>query len=1087
MITEKSTVVFECDVSGFPDPVVEFFLNGKKLSTGEEDVEITVTDGFYRIEIKNCMIATHDGEILARASNEHGQAESRARLTVEPEDEESRSAPTFIKDIEDQTVKSGEVATFETSVRGCPTPEVTWYLNGHQLNRDSPGVEIAVTNCDHKVTIDSATYAGTILCRAENTVGRYETKARLIVLSTEPKKKAPAFKQPLVNVSEIEESTAVFEVTVDAEPKATLKWTLNGEEIKESSRFQFREFDGSSKLEIHEIKLEESGTLRCTATNSEGEAISECQFTVTRKSCGPKFKEGPKTITIEQGSEAIFEAWADAMPPATYQWSIDGKKVWNSTKGTRVETIENRTKLIIDTTVHRESLTVSVIAENPHGMDESGARLIVEEKKVEDKKATQEETTTRTETTTSHVAEEGKTTVYQESITEHHEEHYVRSEPQIITTTTVSEEHVTTSSTTHGEISVEPIVVGGDVSLHETTKTEERVTVSGQPVLKIGLKDISVMQGEEAKFTTVIESVTEKVEWFLDDKKLEPTQTGVTMTQEASEYNLALDSKIHQSGTVSAKSGDTVTTAQFDVKEAKVEEVAQKAPETPVEKIAEQKEVPTEKAPEIHIPEFSERLTDIKVVEGEHFELRVTASDKPSFKWTLNGQPMHDGVEGVHIVDDGNKSTLSVDEAAQKHSGKVSVTAENEAGKAESSANITIELKATKPEIVSGPTDKTAQVGDRVEFVAKVRAQPETTVTWNVNGRTVDSTIHSGEDYKLIIESVEEFNSGTVTVTATNSAGSVDHKSQLKVEKPEVRPEFTKGSQEQEVNEGEPMKFEVTLNQAPSPDTKISWYINNTKLMPSDDVKIVDNGDGTIRVEIAKAKPEMTGVLKCKAENSKGSDETTAKVTVKPARAKPSFAKSPQDHTDVTTEEESVKFSAIVVGNPTPEVTWYLNNEKIVSSETIRVKYEETSGKTSIRIFGPNVEQSGTVKVVASNDVGSVEATANLKITKKTELPRFVTVMNDKQLNEGEIATFKATIAAFPEPEVVWSLNGEPLKPSENVIITNVGDQHNLELKNIVPEQTGEISCTATNAAGFKKQNASLVSEVQFKTAHELT
>lgn len=72
------------------------------MKNGEEGVEIVGHDGFYRISIPNTSMDKHDGEIVAKAQNEHGTAESRARLTVEQEEEESRSAPTFLKDIEDQ-------------------------------------------------------------------------------------------------------------------------------------------------------------------------------------------------------------------------------------------------------------------------------------------------------------------------------------------------------------------------------------------------------------------------------------------------------------------------------------------------------------------------------------------------------------------------------------------------------------------------------------------------------------------------------------------------------------------------------------------------------------------------------------------------------------------------------------------------------------------------------------------------------------------------------------------------------------------------------------------------------------------------
>lgn len=47
-------------------------------------------------------IELHDGEIVSTATNDHGQAESRARIIVESVEKDSSSAPTFVKDIEDQ-------------------------------------------------------------------------------------------------------------------------------------------------------------------------------------------------------------------------------------------------------------------------------------------------------------------------------------------------------------------------------------------------------------------------------------------------------------------------------------------------------------------------------------------------------------------------------------------------------------------------------------------------------------------------------------------------------------------------------------------------------------------------------------------------------------------------------------------------------------------------------------------------------------------------------------------------------------------------------------------------------------------------
>lgn len=77
-----------------------------QVVTGENGIEIVDKgNGCYRIEISKASIELHDGEIVCAALNEHGQAESRARLVVEPVEEESKSAPTFVKDIEDQVGK----------------------------------------------------------------------------------------------------------------------------------------------------------------------------------------------------------------------------------------------------------------------------------------------------------------------------------------------------------------------------------------------------------------------------------------------------------------------------------------------------------------------------------------------------------------------------------------------------------------------------------------------------------------------------------------------------------------------------------------------------------------------------------------------------------------------------------------------------------------------------------------------------------------------------------------------------------------------------------------------------------------------
>ncbi|PAV70289.1 hypothetical protein WR25_20185 [Diploscapter pachys] len=380
-VTEKGIAVFEVEVAGYPDPTVKFILKGKELRSGEDGVEIISQEGYYKVIINDANIERHDGEMIARATNEHGTAESRARLIVEQE-EESRSAPTFIKDIEDQTVKFGEQAVFATTVKGSPNPEVTWYVNGIKMDSNSPGVKIEKEGHDHRMTIDSARYAGTIACVAQNPVGKYETKARLIVLPQAKPKAPPRFTELLSDRTETEEKTVIFEVRVEGEPKPDVRWYINGEDVTNSSRVEIREFDGSIKLELKGLKLSDAGEIKAVATNSEGTAETKATLHVNRKPFPPKFEKTPKSLTVEKGAEAVFEAKADGQPTPTYQWSINGRKVRDGMEGVKItQAPDGGSILTVDTSVH-DSATISVVAENSVGADESGARLIVEPKKV---------------------------------------------------------------------------------------------------------------------------------------------------------------------------------------------------------------------------------------------------------------------------------------------------------------------------------------------------------------------------------------------------------------------------------------------------------------------------------------------------------------------------------------------------------------------------------------------------------------------------------------------------------------------------------------------------------------------------------
>ncbi|KAK6058081.1 immunoglobulin I-set domain protein [Cooperia oncophora] len=472
------------------------------------------------------------------------------------------------------------------------------------MDKDTPGVKIEFVNHDHKLTIDSAQYAGTVLCRAENVVGRFETKARLTVIPQEKPKKAPRFTELLSDKTEVESGPARLE----AEPKPDIKWFLKDVEITSSENIIIRDFDGSVKLELRGIKLEDAGEVRCQATNSEGSAISTAQLGVNRKPFPPSFDKQPKSLTVERGSEARFEAHADANPAPTYQWSIDGRKVRESTEGCRVEMVDGVSVLIVDTNVHSASSTISVVAENSLGADETGARLTVEEKKVTEQQVEVSETKTSTEETIQEGKIEmsqiemapSKAVVSEETMKEEfHQETQITTEPtaQVTTTEQVSEQmQATTESGT--EVLQAPEAA-------ETKPTTE------MPKIMRDLKDQTVVKGEQGRFEVVIEHATD-TRWYHNGTELKMTTEGVKIVEETKYvYKLTIDSSVYPTGTISVKASNETGSVETKC-EMKV----------------------------IEKPELTEQLKDIQATLGEPIKVDVAAKGSPQFKWMINGQTL---------------------------------------------------------------------------------------------------------------------------------------------------------------------------------------------------------------------------------------------------------------------------------------------------------------------------------------------------------------------------------------------------------------------------------------------------------------
>ena len=86
-----------------------------------------------------------------------------------------------------------------------------------------------------------------------------------------------------------------------------------------------------------------------------------------------------------------------------------------------------------------------------------------------------------------------------------------------------------------------------------------------------------------------------------------------------------------------------------------------------------------------------------------------------------------------------------------------------------------------------------------------------------------------------------------------------------------------------------------------------------------------------------------------------------------------------------------------------------------------------------------------------------------------------ITEPDEQEILENEDALFTTVVTGKPEPTVEWFHGFTKLRPSDTVIIDNVGDRYSLQLRNCQLEDTGSITVAAFNKAGSNSADTALI------------
>lgn len=80
---------------------------------------------------------------------------------------------------------------------------------------------------------------------------------------------------------------------------------------------------------------------------------------------------------------------------------------------------------------------------------------------------------------------------------------------------------------------------------------------------------------------------------------------------------------------------------------------------------------------------------------------------------------------------------------------------------------------------------------------------------------------------------------------------------------------------------------------------------------------------------------------------------------------------------------DDVTFTAVLTGEPAPEVKWYQDDEELTPNPDRSITFKPETGEATLVLYGVFPEDTAVYKIVATNPVGRATISANLIVQSK--------------------------------------------------------------------------------------------------------
>uniref|UniRef100_A0A182VN58 Ig-like domain-containing protein n=1 Tax=Anopheles merus TaxID=30066 RepID=A0A182VN58_ANOME len=961
-VQEGQRVRLQCVVAGVPDPMIEWYKNGISVQ-GNPDYRTSFdpASGVCTLMIDETVTAD-SADILCRAANEAGIADTTARLLVTeappPPPKPAGTAPTFTMRLLDGGVaQEGQPFQYDCVVTGQPTPTVHWYkgeqcVDGSPDYRQSyePASGVASLRIEQVYLEDQTHYT----CRAVNDCGSDETSAFLTVKPLEPTE-FPNFPEPLSNVMARVGQKIRLEAKVSGTPQPELMWTHDGKHFT-NREVKFYYENGRAQLVIDEAFLKDAGVYTLTAKNIAGEQCCSCNVVVKGRlpnetsdselasdmePVKPAVQLPLRDVSVFEGKPVRLDCVIVGQPEPEVIW-YHGERPVKESNDFQLLFQGDRCSLVIREAFLEDAGEYRVVAINSAGEASSQCAVLV-----------------------------------------------------------------TPLNT------AEPAV----------RQPVERVlpAVGAPPRFERLLSDILADEGERVQFECAVSGDPRpSIRWYVNNREI-PTDVAVSPRVHCVVRDDGVVKLIIERALPDDKGVYTVKAANASGEAKCFSNLIVKTINAP-----EFETVPAFLTESLVCPTFRELFADrvVRQHEPTKFECIVVGKPQPKIRWFFNDQPVqgHDFL----VSTSGDRQVLTIPEVRPELTGKITCYAENEAGNAQCVAIVQLleQLGSAGPApmatLPAATTESMQQIDTTGSACVTLQKHVTTSSTTSssfssfssssmvqqngvaqshaevhAESAKLDRSFHQvGDQPAQVAEAAEHQRYDKVNdlpATVQHEASSyvgvapshetiIANSGQISTGKPARRnmaPRFVTPFNGKIVDQGADVIIEGIVDGYPTPDVRVTK--NDAELQPDGERVKVSYSLNKIVVELRNVSPADAGRYTATASNAAGASTSTADLVVKKSIFPPVFGRRLQAQT--VRNGDRVVLDVEVSGTPEPSVAWFKDGRPVQDAFAPGSYALQQVGPCFKLIFEQvSLNGTGTYMVLATNAGGEAQSTADIAV-----------------------------------------------------------------------------------------------------------